>query len=104
MLELGVITAVLIFGVLAITLGFAARQRQHQLVNLWMEEHGFELIECHRRLFWNGPFTFRTSKSQAVFRVKARDKSGVTQSGHVRVGGYFLGILSDQVTVVWDDL
>ena len=76
--------------------------RSRNMVEQWARDNGLELIEAERRWFRRGTFWWRTGKGQEVFRVTIRDGSGQVRSGYVRVGGFFLGLLSDQVNVEWD--
>ena len=76
--------------------------RSRKMVEQWARANGMELIEAERRFFRRGPFWWRTGKGQAVFRVTVRNGSGQVQHSYIRVGGFFLGLLSDQVTVEWD--
>jgi hypothetical protein len=75
--------------------------RSEEILRRWAAEHGFEIISA-RRAFFGGPFWWRKSENQAVFRVTVRDAAGRTRSGHVRCGGWFLGLFSDAATAEWD--
>ena len=77
--------------------------RSLSMVEQWARDNGLTLVEVERRYMFHGPFWWRTGKGQAVFRVTVRDGSGQVRSGYVRVGGWFLGLLSDQVTVEWEE-
>lgn len=76
--------------------------RSRKMVEQWARDNGLELVNVERRFMFRGPFWWRTGKGQEVFRVTVRDGAGHVRSGYVRVGGWFLGLLSDQVTVEWD--
>lgn len=69
----------------------------------WATSRGYKLLASERRLLFQGPFWWRTSESQVVFRVTVRDADGGLRHGFVRVGGWFLGMWSNQVDVEWDD-
>jgi hypothetical protein len=76
--------------------------RAASILETWAARNGFRILASERCWFWRGPFFFRTSKSQEVYRVTIQDGSGQTRSGYVRCGGFFLGMFSDQADVVWD--
>jgi hypothetical protein len=69
----------------------------------WAAREGVELLSAERCMFWTGPFWWRTGKDNIVYRVRVRGRDGRERSGYARCGGLFLGMLSDQVTVVWDE-
>jgi hypothetical protein len=77
--------------------------RSLSMVEQWARDNGLTLVEVERRYMFHGPFWWRTGKGQAVFRVTVRDASGQVRHGYVRVGGFFLGLLSDQVEVEWEE-
>jgi hypothetical protein len=77
--------------------------RSRKMLEQWAHANGLTLIGVERRFLRRGPFWWRTNKGQEVFRVTVRDGSGQVRSGYVRVGGWFLGLLSDQVTVEWEE-
>ena len=69
----------------------------------WAGRHGYTILDRQRRYLRRGPFFWWTSRGQVVFRVAIRDRDGRLRQGWVRVGGFFLGLFSDQVEVRWDD-
>jgi len=77
--------------------------RGRSVLKKWVAENGYELVKRERRFLCKGPFVGRTSKGQEVHYVTIRDTSGRERSGYVCCGSYWLGILSDQVSVCWDD-
>ena len=97
----GVIVFILIIAV-AVPLWVWYFNRSRELVSEWASYNRLTLVSVERKLFWLGPFWWRTGKGQAVFRVTVRDEAGRRRSGYVRVGGFWSGLLCDQVTVVWD--
>jgi len=68
----------------------------------WAAANGLTLLKAERRLFRRGPFFMRTAKAQAVFYVSARDASGQTRDGYVRLGSILGGQYSDQADVRWN--
>ena len=68
----------------------------------WASENGYTLVSVERRQMFRGGYSFTTGKGQEVFRVTVRDGEGRTRSGYVRVGGWVMGQLSDNIDVKWD--
>ena len=77
--------------------------RSRRMLNDWAARNGFELMSCEYCWLWRGPFFFRSSKGQAVYRILVRDAQGRQRSGYARCGGWLWGLLTDQVNVRWDD-
>jgi hypothetical protein len=78
-------------------------RRSRQLLARWARQSRVELLRAERRLVSRGPFFWRSSDSQIVFRVTVRDRDGRVRHGFVRIGGWFLGVLSDQTAAEWED-
>jgi hypothetical protein len=78
--------------------------RSAAILEKWADENGYEILERSYRWFFRGPFFFRTSKGQTVYRVTVRDKAGNVQTGWVACGSWWWGLLSDQARVIWDEL
>jgi hypothetical protein len=76
--------------------------QSRKILEGWAAGSGFNILRAERRVFWMGPFWWRTSKGQAVFYVTVLDQEGRERSGWVRVGSYFGGLFSDKVTVQWE--
>ncbi len=76
--------------------------RAEEIVTRWARENGYEIVSSGRCWFWKGPF-FWSSKSQEVYYVTVRTPDDQLRRGWVRCGGWFLGVLSDQAEVRWDE-
>jgi hypothetical protein len=79
------------------------RSRSSTMLNAWAEENGCTIESrryCH---FWRGPFFFTSSRGQVVYRITLRDKAGDEWTGWARCGGWFWGLMSNQVTVRLDE-
>ena len=72
------------------------------MLDEWAARNGLQILERDYRALCQGPFVWRCSRGQAVYRVKVRDAEGQVRTGWVRCGGWELGLLSDQVEVSWD--
>jgi len=88
--------------VMAVPMIWWHHARSRELLNQWARRNRLSLVNAQRRLLFRGPYTLWSGKGQAVFRVTVRDGTGRTRSGYVRVGGWFLGLLSDQIDAWWD--
>jgi hypothetical protein len=94
-----VILAVVAFAVVTLVFHFA---RAKSILERWAETNGYELLSSERRWF-GGTFWWRKSKGQEVYYVTIRTSAGQIRKGWVRCGGWFLGTLSDQADVEWDE-
>jgi len=100
--ELAGVLLVVLFFVFVISMMVWHFSRSRKMVEQWANDNCMELIEAERRFLRRGTYWWRTNKGQEVFRITVRDSSGQVRRGYVRVGGWFLGMLSDQVNVEWD--
>jgi hypothetical protein len=76
--------------------------RCSSLLEGWARRHGYQMVRqeyCH---FFKGPFFWTSTKSQVVYFVTVLDREGRQRTGWVRLGGYFLGLFSDNVEVRWE--
>lgn len=79
------------------------RRRASAMLASWAAAGGYQLIESEPRYLRTGPYFWRHSRGQLVYRVTVIDPRGWRRGGYVRLGGWLLGLLSDQVDVTWDD-
>jgi hypothetical protein len=77
-------------------------RRSRSLLDRWAERNGYRVIEADYRKFFRGPFFWTSAKGQTVYRVTVEVKGGV-RTGWVRCGSWWLGLLSEQVEVRWDE-
>ena len=73
------------------------------MMSQWAQANGLTLVSEERCWFFKGPFFWTSGKSQMVYYVTVRDPAGRTRHAWVRCGGYFLGMLSDNMDVKWED-
>ncbi len=78
-------------------------RRSRELVERWAATNAFTITEIERRFLKAGPFFWCRGRGHEVFHVLVRDARGDQRGAFVRTGGWFLGQLSEQVTVRWDD-
>ena len=77
-------------------------RRANTLLEDWAARNGYHIIHREYRWFRRGPFFWFTNDGQMVFRIEVIDHEGQKQGAFVRVGGFFLGMLSSNVEVSWD--
>ena len=67
----------------------------------WAAANGYELVRATRR--WATLSFFWRSKAQRVYEIEVRDAQGRQRAGKAKVGGYFLGSMTNRVDVRWSD-
>ncbi len=77
-------------------------RRANILLEGWAARNDYHIIHKEYRWIRRGPFFWVTGRGQVVFRIEVADREGLRQSAFVRVGGLFLGMLSNNVEVSWD--
>ena len=91
-----------LFVIFVVGMMFWRYSRAEDILTCWAEDNGYEIVLSERRSFWRGPF-FWSSKGQEVYYVTVRMPDDQLRRGWVRCGGWFLGLLSDQAEVEWDE-
>jgi hypothetical protein len=74
------------------------------MLRAWALEKRYEILESKWCWFVRGPFQETWSTNQAVFRVRVLDSFGAKRSCWAKLGGSYLGLLVDDVWIVWDDV
>jgi hypothetical protein len=97
-----------VFGVLGVIAAIGLMlwwtfSRSASLLENWAEKNGYQIISREYRHVFKGPFFWTSSRGQTVYRITVEDGQGNQRSGWARCGGWFLGLLSDNVSVRWDD-
>ena len=100
----GILSA--IFMVIFITVFTVITKMAKASLKEWAAVNGYELLKCEYRHIKIGPYhrqQFFVGKGNfLIFRIEVRTRDGEAKKGWARVGDYFLGTLSDKVTVLWD--
>jgi len=74
-----------------------------KVVENWAKKEGYKIIDSELRWVKTGPFFLSgTSRQQRVFLVTLGSKEGKKKKAWIRVGGYVLGLLSDQIDIKWE--
>lgn len=71
------------------------------ILNRHLEDRNWILLSARYCWLVRGPFTWRSSKNQVVFRIEVQDRTGQVHSGYARIGSYWLGLLVPQVEIEW---
>ena len=77
--------------------------RSRSVLEQWANRSGYQILHSEYRNFVRGPFFWTTSKGQTVYYVTVRDDTGRVRNGWVRCGGMFLGLMTDEAEVRWED-
>jgi len=102
LLGLGASVVITVAMVVCVVLGERRTSRVgREILIRWDQANGRQFLSLQRRYFRRGPFWWRAGNA-VVFRGKVRTASGEWQAGYFRVGTFFLGLMSDQVSVEWD--
>lgn len=94
-----------VFGAVALTVGFLSwsLRRGRTLLARWAAANGFTLVQTEWRWIAKGPYFWRSSNNQMVYRIAVSDAGGTVRRGWARCGGWVWGLLTDQVDVRWDE-
>ena len=76
--------------------------RAQQMLDDWLRENEFQLLQKSTPWIKDNPFFLSSNRSQKVFKVVVRDKTGQTRQGWLRCGHALMGVAVDQVEVKWD--
>lgn len=98
-----VLVSILIIGI-ALASRAWSRQRAANLLTSWATAHSYQLLRSEPRYLRTGPYFWRHARGQLVFYIDVIDVRGSRRSGYARLGGWFMGLLSNQVDVTWDAL
>jgi len=68
----------------------------------WAKANNYQIIDALSRRWASRPGHVPSSMLQMVFRVKIKDEDGRQREGWLRLGSYFLGLVSKEQDVFWD--
>jgi hypothetical protein len=77
-------------------------RQSRSLLEKWAAKNGFQIVQSKLRWLAKGPYSFRSSRTQTVYRIRVRESQGRERAGWVRCGGPILGLLTGDVEVTWD--
>ena len=76
--------------------------RASEMLDEWLRDNNFQLLQKSTPWIKDNPFFISSNRSQKVFKVTVRDKTGQVRVGWVRCGHALLGVAVKQVEVKWD--
>jgi len=80
---------------------FFARSRS--MLRQWATANDLAIVQSQARNFRRGPLLWTSSKHQAVYFVKVRDRAGRERSGWLCLGGFWTGLFTSEAEVRWQD-
>ncbi len=92
-----------VVGLAAVLIWGAMFVRSSVILRRWAERNRYTILEARVRFLRRGPFWWRSTDKQMVFRVAVEDEQGNVRRGYVRCGGLLFGLFSDRADVEWDD-
>jgi hypothetical protein len=104
----GAVVFMAVVAVLVVIVILAMRWRSgrtDRMLAAWAEENGFAILKKGGRNPLNSPFKARVVAGEptAIVFIEIRDRKGRSRKGWVRLGGWYTGLLSDQVEVRWEE-
>ena len=91
---------------LAVFFATAGSARNRQIVEHWVQSHGYRLLSCKRCWFRHGPSRWSIVWSffgrRPVYYVIVKTPDGRIQRGWVQCGGRTWGLFQRTVEVRWD--
>ena len=79
-----------------------AEQRAHKMLQKWVNENNFVLLDRKAPWIKNNPFFLSSNRSQKVFYVTLRQSDGKIRRAWVRCGHALWGVWVEQIEVKWD--
>ena len=79
------------------------RWRTRSMLDRWAKENGYRIVSSKVRRFALHPFFLTTSSAQSILRIHAVDRRGQLRSGWARCGHFVAGLLTDDVSIRWDE-
>jgi hypothetical protein len=77
--------------------------RSGSMLEQWAQDNEVTLLSQDYRTFFKGPYFWTSTKGQMIFYVTVQDRHARIRHAWVRCGGYWMGMLSDHIDVVWED-
>ncbi len=76
--------------------------RASEMLEQWLRDNNYQLLQKSTPWMKDNPFFMSSNRSQKVFKVTIRDKTGQVRVGWVRCGHALAGVAVQQVEVKWD--
>ena len=94
-----------ISGIILVIILLHIKQTKRSKVNLeiWLNNNKFRLISIERRYLRRGPYMWKSSKAQVIFRIYLTNNEDEEKIAWVKCGSYFKGAaFSDDLEVIFD--
>ena len=89
---------------LAVTLYWLDRVRRREALFHWATSNGYRLIHFRQPLLTEpSPFPLALSRAQHVFHIEVEDGRGQQQSGWLRLGSAWRGLVANKAEVRWEN-
>lgn len=76
--------------------------RAQQMLDNWLRDNEFQLLQKSAPWIKDNPFFMGSNRSQKVFKIVVRDKTGQVRQGWLRCGHALAGVAVSQVEVKWN--
>ncbi len=96
MISVGALLALALWGALR------GESRASQMLAKWLSDNDFQLLQKSTPWMKDNPFFMGSNRSQKVFKVTVRDKTGQVRVGWVRCGHALAGVAVNQIEVKWN--
>lgn len=79
-----------------------AAKRAVQTLDEWLRDNDFQLLQKSTPWIKDNPFFMSSNRSQKVFKMTVRDKTGQIRQGWLRCGHALGGVAASLVEIKWD--
>jgi hypothetical protein len=90
------------FGLVAWALFYGHYRWAKRRLHAWARDNNLQIVQVQYRMFFRGPFT--VLGKYEVFRICVKDAQGEERIGWVRLGGFFVGLWSEDSKVIWNGI
>ena len=96
------LAAILVIGFLFILSIAWQNQRSEAIIEKWAMENKYKILSKEHAWLWAGPFFWKRSRAQTVYRLQVENESGRVSNAWALCGHWFSGLMSDEIAVEWD--
>jgi hypothetical protein len=72
------------------------------MLDRWAADNHFQIVSREWRWVRLGPFAAAFFGHQSVYRLVVQDQSGALRSCWAKLGGFFRGLMVDDVEIAWE--
>ena len=98
------LAALLVVSFIALAIWSVVRgeARATQMLEDWLHDNDFQLLQKSTPWIKDNPFFMSSNRSQKIFKITVRDKTGQILQGWLRCGHALAGVAVKQTEVKWD--